>query len=260
MVEPVTSAVTGVVIGIPWAVHLWNIHGPKRVRNVACLGMWDTGKSTWEECVRPIEGEPGDAVIHNDRKETSNPGDAYETYVPGAKRKFHSKDFPYTIEGIPHILDEINPHWIQIFTDVNKWKDVENQKIIEKVVDWLRDEEYASAHDAQYKVRWSWIKQRYVRKRKRGTGKTGCKKVTIYLNKIDEWRDLSNFDFGKRVQKIALKYLRKTEDNPLIRLRGYVSYEFVALSLWEGECYKYPRVWRKPTEYSDYLIEVSKKI
>jgi len=257
MVDPVVAPVITVSVIGPWAYRIWKSHGPKKGANVANLGLWGTGKTTWEECVRE---EDGGALGHNTREKTTAPGEYWEKNIGGARRNFVSRDYPYTIKEIPRVLDDINPDWIQVFTDIEKWDWDENQAIIERMVDWLRDEDYAERHDPKYITRWSWLKRRYVKKKKRGTGTTGCQLVTIYLNKIDEWRHLDNFTRGEKIREIAMSYLRRSEDNPLRRLRGFVNYEFVALSLWDGHCYRYPRVYGNHMEYADYLIEVTKRL
>lgn len=258
MVDPATAVVASpVILGFAWGAHLWSKYGHKKTRNVGVVGMWASGKSTFEHCMRVRKGN---AVYDFQRKETLEAGTKYRAKIPGAKRHLKGRDYPWYPTQIAQQLDELDPSWITIWIDVYKWDQPQNWEVITEVIKWLTKGDYRDLHDPRYVSYWSPFHKGAVERRVPFTGRSGCKLVTIFLNKIDSIRHWPDFHKGEYMRQIGEVYLKDDPTNPLMHIKGKIEYEFVGVSLYDGLCYKYPRFHGDGIEFKDYIAEVTRKL
>jgi len=212
----------------------WRKHGFKRKEDMSVNGIRGAGKSTFEYCLGYRQGE---AVYDYGRVETMQSGKTYVGKIPGARTHFRGVDRPGEQQYVETEMAR-EPIWTTLWTDLQRWDDPENWAFMEKIVDHLTSDEY--------------------RERVAVTGKK-CKLFTIFLNKMDYLIGFHPLVRGEILRSIARIYLADHVDNPLSRLKGYIHYDFVAVSLYDAQCYKYPNFYGDSMDLKDYLIEVSEK-
>jgi len=231
------------------AFHLW----PKGTEEVRCYGIPNTGKTILNEC---IQFRKGAATGVMSRESTTINGHRYKVKEKEWHKKLRGMDVVGGSQPVRPNIKSDNPRWILYLTSVDSWRFPSNWSVLNEICSEIDSFEYRQKHDPVYKERRRFFVGERVMKRKWFTG-TGCKLLTVALNKVDLLRKWSPQQRGHFCREVADYYTQDHPNNPLSKIRKDVFVEFIAMSVHDGIYYPYNDLDGKHRELKDYIKQAT---